>query len=141
MRTNNTTLQLPLLITKTNITLLLGLDWMKRLRITLNAATDSIKKHNIKLEDVGKNILKPQEEFKDLFYNNTEIKNIFVKINLIENANIKQQKRRAFLIYLQDQVAEENKRLIKRFFGKSNRNNGDCFVSAAVMTMKNDKSN
>ena len=48
VKTNNTTLQLPLLITKASITLLMGLDWMKRLGITLNTTTNDIKIHNIK---------------------------------------------------------------------------------------------
>ena len=32
VKTNTTTLQLPLLITKANITPLMGLDWVKRLK-------------------------------------------------------------------------------------------------------------
>ena len=36
VKTNNTTLHLPLLITKANITPLMGLDWMNRLGIALN---------------------------------------------------------------------------------------------------------
>ena len=48
VKTNNTTLQLPLLITKANITLLMGLDWMNRLGIALNTTTEDVKIHNIK---------------------------------------------------------------------------------------------
>ena len=71
VKTNNTTLQLPLLITKANITPLMGLDWMKRLGITLNTITDDIKIQNIKMDETEKKILKLKNEFKDLFYNNT----------------------------------------------------------------------
>ena len=50
---------------------------------------------------------------KDLFDNYTEIKNLSVKINLKEDAKIRQQKGRPIPIHLQDQVADEIKRLIK----------------------------
>ena len=86
VKTNNTTLQLPLLIPKAKITPLMGLDWMKRLGIALNT-TDSIKLHNIKLDDTEKKIGKMKNEFKDIFYHNTE-KILSVKINLKEDANI-----------------------------------------------------
>ena len=85
VRTNNTTLQLPLLITKANITPLMGLDWMKRLEISLNTTNENIKIHNIRMDDTEKKILKLKNEFKDLFYNNTEIKNLSRKINLKED--------------------------------------------------------
>ena len=94
VKTNNTTLQLPLLITKANITPLMGLDWMKRLEISLNTTNENIKIHNIRMDDTEKKIIKLKNEFKDLFYNNTEIKNLSVKINLKEDANIIQQKGR-----------------------------------------------
>ena len=58
VKTNNTTLQIPLLITKVNITPLMGLDWMQRPGIALNTTTDSNKVHNIKLDDTEKKILK-----------------------------------------------------------------------------------
>ena len=74
VKTNNTTLQLPLQITKANFTPLMGLDWMKRLGITLNTTTDDIKIHNIKIDETEKKIFKLKRELKDLFYNNTEIK-------------------------------------------------------------------
>ena len=51
VRTNNTTLQLPILFTKANITPLMGLDWMKRLEISLNTTNENIKIHNIRIDD------------------------------------------------------------------------------------------
>ena len=86
VKSNSVTLQLPLLITKANITLLMGLDWMKRLGITLNTRTNNIKLHNIRMDETEKKILKLKNEFKDLSYNNTEIKNLGVKLDLKENA-------------------------------------------------------
>ena len=141
VRTNNTTLQLPLLITKANITPLMGLDWMKRLEISLNTTNENIKIHNIRMDDTEKKILKLKIEFKDLFYNNSEIKNLSVKINLKEDANIIQQKGRPIPIHLQDQVAEEIKRLIKNgYLERATEITEDCFVSPAVRTVKKDKS-
>ena len=63
VKTNSTTLQLPLLITKANITPLMGLDWMKRLGITLNTTTDDIKIHNTKMDETEKKILRLKNEF------------------------------------------------------------------------------
>ena len=115
VKTNTTTLQLPLLITKANITPLMGLDWMKRVKKTVKSNTEAIKIHNIRMDKNDKRILKLKNEFNDLFYNNTEIKDTVVKINLKETANIIQQKGRPIPIHLQDQVAEELERLIKNW--------------------------
>ena len=112
VKTNTTTLQLPLLITKANITPLMGLDWRKRLKTTINSNTEVIEIHNIRMDENDKRILKLKNEFKDLFYNKTEIKDTVVKTNLKENTNIKKQKGRPIPTHLQDQVAEELKRLI-----------------------------
>ena len=141
VKTNNTTLQLPLLITKANITPLMGLDWMNRLGITLNTTTEDVKIHNIKLDETQKKILKLKNEFKDLFYNNTEIKNLSVKINLKADAKIIQQKGRPVPIHLQEQVANEIKRLIKNgYLERATEITENCFVSPAVITVKKDKS-
>ena len=112
VKTNTSTLQLPLLITKAKITPLMGLDWMKRLKITINSNTEAIKIHNIRMDENDKRILKLKNEFKDLFNNNTEKKDTIVKIYVKENANIIQYKGRPIPIHLQDQVAEDLKRLI-----------------------------
>ena len=75
-----------------------------------------------------------------MFYNNTEIKDTVVKLNLKENANIIQQKRRPIPIHLQDQVAEELKRLIKNgYLEKATEITEDCIVGPAVITVKKDK--
>ena len=147
VKTNSTTLQLPLLITKANYTPLMGLDWMKRLGKTLNTTTDDIKKHNIKMDETEKKILKLKNEFKDLFYNNTETNDLEVKIDLKEDAKIIQQKgipctpNTPVPIHLQNQVAEELKRLIKNgYLERATEITEDCFVSPAVITVKKDKS-
>ena len=141
VKTNSTILQLPLLITKANITPLMGLDWMKRLGITLNTIVDDVKIHNIKMDETEKKILKLKNECKDLLYNNTEIKNLEVKNDLKEDAKILQQKGRPVPIHLQNQVAEEIKRLIKNgYLERATEITEDCFVSPAVITVKEDKS-
>ena len=58
VKTNTTTLQLPLIITKANITPLMGLDWMKQLKITFNSNTEAIKIHNIRMDENEKRSLK-----------------------------------------------------------------------------------
>ena len=75
--------------------------------------TVEIKIHNIRLDEPEKKNIKLKNEFKDLFYNNNEIKDLVVKVNQKEDANIIQQRVRPLPIHLQDQVAEELKRLIK----------------------------
>ena len=72
----------------------MGLDWMKWLKITITSNIEAIKIHNIRMDENDKRILKLKNEFEDLFYNNTEIKDTVVKINLKENANLIQQKRK-----------------------------------------------
>ena len=51
LKTNTTTLQLSLLIIKANITPLMGSDWMKRLKITINSNTEAIETHNIRMDE------------------------------------------------------------------------------------------
>ena len=141
VKTNTTTLQLTLLNTKANIAPLMGLDWMKRLKITINSNTEAIRLHNIRMDENDKRILKLKNEFKDLFYNHTEIKDTIFKIILKENANIIQQKGRPIPKHLQDQVAEELKRLLKNgYLDRATEINEDCFVSPATITIKKDKS-
>ena len=67
----------------------------------------------IKLEDTEKKILKLKNEFKDLFYNNTKIKNLSVKTNLEEDTSKIPQKSRPISKHLQDQVADKIIRLLK----------------------------
>ena len=78
------------------------------------------------MDHTEKKILKPKNEFKDLFCN-TGFKNLSVKINLKEDTNTAQEKGRPIPIHIQDQVAEESRKNQKTnkkwLLGKSNRNN------------------
>ena len=69
VKTNTKFLQLTLLNTKANIKSLIGLDWMKRLKTTINSSTKAIKIHNIRMDENKKKILKLKRKFKDLFHN------------------------------------------------------------------------
>ena len=64
-----------------------------------------MKVHNIRINETEKKLSKLKNEFRDLYYNNTEIKDTVGIINLKENANITkitQQKDRPIPILLQD---------------------------------------
>ena len=141
MKTNEETIELPLLITKATTSPLMGLDWMQQLKINLCSNNEAIQIHNIKLHNMDKKIIKLQNDFKDLFYNNKEIKNLSVKIQIKEGAQIIQQKGRPIPIHLQDQVALDLKRLIKHgYLERATEITEDCFVSPAVIKVKKDKS-
>ena len=64
-----------------------------------------------------------------------------VKVNLKAGAQLIPQKGRPIPIHLQDQVAQELKRLIKHgYVERATEITEDCFVSPAVITVKKDKS-
>ena len=84
---------------------------MQRQKINLSSNNDTIQIHNIKLDNMERRIRKLQNDLKDLFYNNKEIKKISVKINLKAEAQII-QKGKPIPIHLKEQVAQELKRLI-----------------------------
>ena len=92
VKTNKKTMELPLISTEAQTAALMGLDWMQRLKNNLSSNSDAIQLHNINLDNTESKIIKLQNDFKDLFYNNKEIKNLSVKINLKVGAQILQQK-------------------------------------------------
>ena len=92
MKTNNETIDLPLLITKATTSPLMELDWMQRLEIHLETNHSETQLHNIKMNDIGNTTLQLKNEFKDLFYNNKDINDLSVKSNIKEGAQVIQQK-------------------------------------------------
>ena len=70
VKTNKESIELPLLITKAKTSPLMGLNWMQRLKINLSANNEAVQIHNIKLNNMDNKIIKLQNDFKDLFYNN-----------------------------------------------------------------------
>ena len=81
VKINNKTIDLQLLITKATTSPLMGLDWVQRLGIHLNADNIVLQRHNIQLDDTGRKIAQLKNDFKDLFYNHREIKDLSVKMN------------------------------------------------------------
>ena len=69
------TIEVPLLITKAQTAPLMGLNWMQWLKMRLSANNDAIQIHNINLDNPEKRIIKIQNDFKDLLYDNKEMKN------------------------------------------------------------------
>ena len=74
VKTNKEPKELPLLITKAQTAPLMGLDWMQRLKSKLSSNSDAIQIHNINVGSTEKKKRKLLNDFKDLFYNNKEIK-------------------------------------------------------------------
>ena len=114
---------------------------MHQLKINLSSNNKTKKIDNTKLDNMDKKIIKFQNDFKDLFCNNKEIKNLSVKVHLKEGAQIIQQKEKPIPLHLPDQVARELKRLIKHgYLERATEITEDCFVSPEVITVKKDKS-
>ena len=65
---------------------------MQQLRMNMNSSNDAILIRHIKLDSTEKRIIKLQNDLKDLFYLNREIKNLSAKINLKEGAQMTQRK-------------------------------------------------
>ena len=63
---------------------------MKRLQVTIS--TEEIKIHKIRLDESERKYIKLNNECNDLFYKKNAIKDLVVKVNLKEDANIIQQK-------------------------------------------------
>ena len=75
-----------------------------------------------------------------MFYNNKELEDRVVKINQKKEANIIEQKRQPIPLHLQEQVAEELKRLIKNgYLERAIERTDECFVSLSVIPVKKDK--
>ena len=73
VKTNNTTFQLPP-FTKADGIPLMRLKWIKRFGVAVNATTENIKIRKLRMADTEKKIRKLKKEFKDVFFDNTEIK-------------------------------------------------------------------
>ena len=70
MKTNNKTVEIPILIAKATTLPLMGLNWVQRLGIHINTDNSEIKIRNIEMEDTGRKIAQLKNGFKDLLYNN-----------------------------------------------------------------------
>ena len=126
--------KMQILITKRNdITPLLGMDWMKKFKLTIG---------NIRPEENNQSEKKRVvEKFRDLFKNNTTIKDTEINIQLKPGHYPVKQKAIPIPLHLQEDVGKELERLIKTgHLEKVKHMDEDCFVSPVVITVKNDKS-
>ena len=130
--------ELEILVTTKRNNPLLGLDWMKKLGITLETDKTVPQIQQIK-EDPDITSLKTN--FKKLFTENHTVNGLEVKIQLKEDAKLIQQKGRPVPINLQQSVGKEIEKLIKQgHIEKANNIDENCLVSPVVITVKKDKS-
>ena len=118
---------------RTDITPLLGMDWMKKFKLTIG---------RIQLADRSQSEReKVFKKFPDLFENNETIKDAEINIQLKPGHYPVKQKARPVPLHLQKDVGRELERLIKSgHLEKINNVDEDCFVSPVVITVKSDKS-
>ena len=126
--------KLEILITEKNdITPLLGMDWMKKFKLTIG----SIRIQDNYLSEKKRII----EKFPGLFKNNTTIKDTEINIQLKSGHYPVKQKARHIPLHLQEDVRRELEKLMKTgHLEKVKHVDEDCFVSPVVITVKNDKS-
>ena len=126
--------KLEILITERNdITPFLGMDWMKKFKLTVGSIR--IQDNN---QSEKKRII---EKFPDLFNNNTTIKDTEINTQLKPGHHPVKQKARPIPLHLQEDVGRELEKLIKTIhLEKVKHVDEDCFVSPVVIRVKNDKS-
>ena len=125
--------KMEILITeKTDITPLLGMDWMKTFKLTIGRIQLAENNQSEKERIFGK--------FRDLFENNETIKDTEIKIQLKPGHYPIKQKARPVPLHLQEDVGEELEKVIPTgHLEKINDVDEDCFVSPVVITIS-DKS-
>ena len=122
-----------LITERTDITPLLGMDWMKKFKLTIGRL--QLAENNLSERE------KVFTKFPDLFENNETIKDTAIKIQLKPGHQPIKQKARPVPLHLQKYVERELERLIKSgHMEKVNNVDEDCFVSPVVITVKSDKS-
>ena len=126
--------KMEILITeKTDITPLLGMDWLKNFKLTIGKI--QLAENNQSERE------KVFTKFPYLFENNETIKDTEIKIQLEPGHLPISQKARPVPLHLQKDVERELERLIKSgHLEKINNVDEDCFVSPVVITVKSDKS-
>ena len=130
---NNNQKMETLISERADITPLLGMDWMKRFKLTIG---------KIQLAEIGQSEKERiNNKFPDLFENNRTIKDTEINIQLKPGHYPVKQKARPIPLHLQEDVGRELEKLIKAgHLEKVNNVDEDCFVSPVVITVKNDKS-
>ena len=125
--------KMEILITeRTDITPLLGMDWIKKFKLTIGRIQLTEPNQSEKEKVIKK--------FPDLFENNRTIKDTEINIQLKPGHYPVKQKARPIPLHLQEDVGRELEKLIKAgHLEKINNVDEDCFVSTVVITVKNDK--
>ena len=122
-----------LITERADITPLMGMDWMKRFKLTIGKIQLAEVEQSEKESIINK--------FPDLFENNWTIKDTEINIQLKPGHYPVKQKARPIPLHLQEDVGRELEKLIKTgHLEKVNNVDEDCFVSPVVITVKNDKS-
>ena len=126
--------KMEILITETtDITPLLGMDWMKTFKITTGKIQVTENNQSEKERKLKK--------FPDLFENNETIKDTEIKIQVKPGHYPVKQKARPVPQHLQEDVGKELEKLIRTgHLEKINDVDENCFVSPVVITIKSDKS-
>ena len=122
-----------LMTERTGMTPLLGMDWMKKFKLTIS-----------KIQMADNNQSEREKIFNklpDLFENNETIKYTDINIQLKPGHYPVKQKARLIPLRLQEDVGRELEKLIKSgHLEKIKDVDEDCFVSPVVITVKSDKS-
>ena len=126
--------KMEILITeRTDITPLLGMDWMKTFNLTMGRIQIAENNQSEKERIISK--------FPDLFENNETINDTEIKIQLKPGQFPVKQKAPPVPLHLQEDVGRELEKLIKSgHLEKIKDVDEDCFVSPVVITVKSDKS-
>ena len=118
---------------RTDITSLLGMDWMKIFILTIGRLQLVETNQSEKEKVINK--------FQELFEINRTTKDTEINIQLKPGHYPVKQKTRPIPLHLQEDVGRELENLIKAGHPeKVNNVDEDCFVSPVVITVKNDKS-
>ena len=125
--------KMEILITeRTDISPLLGLDWMRTFELTVSEIQLAENNESDKEKMFG--------NIRDLFEINETIKDTEIKIQLKPGHYPIKQKARPVPLHLQENVGKELEKLIRTgHLEKINDVDEDCFVSPVVITIKSDK--
>ena len=117
---------------------MLGLDWLDKLEIVLQGNKNTNIIRHIETDGRRQKII---NEYEDLFKNNHTIHDLTIDIQLKKDTKPIQQKGRPVPIHFQKTVKHEMEKLIqKRHQEKADGTRENCFISAAFITLKRDKS-
>ena len=118
---------------RTHITPLLGMDWMKKFKLTIGRI--QLNENNQSERE------KVFNKSPELFENNGTMKNAEINIQLKPGHYPVKQQAMPVPLHLQEEVGREKERLINSgHLEKINDVDEDCFVSPVVITVKSDKS-